>query len=145
MPNFSQQSEDRLAQLDSRLVEILREAIKLTDFTVLCTLRNEADQTTAFNTGHSKTQYPKSKHNRCKRPDGSYDMAKAAAVDIAPYPVVWPDAKNQSTVAYRKSVGRFYRLAGVIETIAARLGHKIKWGGDWDSIFDAPHFELIDG
>ena len=61
------------------------------------------------------------------------------AVDAAPWPIDWQDTKG------------FYHFAGFVRGIAAQLGIKIRWGGDWSNnmnlndqtFFDLVHFELL--
>ena len=60
------------------------------------------------------------------------------AVDVAPYPIDWNDRE------------RFTYFAGYVMGIAAKMGIKLRWGGDWDrdhnlkenSFDDLPHFEI---
>ena len=126
MPSFGHTSEQKLKNLHPKLVLILRQAIKLYDFSVLETHRGIDEQIKLFNEGKSKVK--SSKHN----------LSPAEAVDIAPYPIDWEDTK------------RFYYLAGIIKTLASENGIAIRWGGDWDSdtdfadntFNDLPHFEL---
>jgi peptidoglycan L-alanyl-D-glutamate endopeptidase CwlK len=130
MPSFSERSQLRLATCDERLQRVLNEAIKHVDFSVLCGYRDKPEQERAYQRGLTKVQYPNSKHN-------SYP---SLAVDIAPYPIDWKDAK------------RFYYLAGHVLAIAQMMGVNLRWGGDWDrdddlsdqTFFDLPHFELAD-
>lgn len=127
---FSQKSAERLATCDPRIQEVLNEAIKHVDFTVLCGHRGEAEQNDAFEDGKSKLQWPYSKHNR----------VPSLAVDIAPYPINWANT------------GRFARLAHFILGIAAAKGIKMRWGGDWNKNFetsdetfvDGPHLEVVE-
>jgi len=143
MPQFGKVSEQKIATLHTDLQIILREAIKITDFSVICGLRNEIDQNKAVSDRCSKAEYPKSRHNRSKNVDGTYNFTISDAVDIAPYPIKWPNIQTQTTQTYVKRMGVFYRLAGVILTIAALRGIKIRWGGDFKSFFDGPHFERV--
>lgn len=139
MPQFSARSAERLATCDQRLQDILNEAIKYVDFTVLCGHRNEEDQLEAFMEGKSKVVWPNSKHNGLP----------SKAVDIAPW---FPDVKIDW-----KDIPAFARLAGYIQRIADEKGVKIRWGGDWDGdwrtathdpnergFLDGPHIELVD-
>lgn len=139
MPKFSERSAERLATCDQRLQDILNEAIKYVDFTVLCGHRNEADQLEAVMDGKSKVMWPNSKHNKLP----------SKAVDIAPW---FPDVKIDW-----KDIPAFARLAGYIQHIADSRGVKIRWGGDWDGdwrtsthdpdergFLDGPHIELVD-
>jgi peptidoglycan LD-endopeptidase CwlK len=95
---------------------------KLTDITVLCGFRNQADQEDAWKRGASKLHFPFGKHN--KQPSD--------AVDIAPYPV---DYKNKEAFLllgkYGKQVLEEQELLG-----------KIEWGGDWTTFVDLPHWQL---
>jgi len=143
MATFSKKSKALIDTLHPDLQRVLYEAIKIVDFTVLCGLRNKQDQNKAVSTGNSKLAYPNSKHNRSKCADGSYDYTISDAVDIVPYPVKWPNAKNQTTKEYTQRIGAFFMLAGVMLTVANKLNIKLRWGGNFKSFFDGPHFERI--
>jgi peptidoglycan L-alanyl-D-glutamate endopeptidase CwlK len=56
----------------------------VTDVTVLCGYRGQADQEAAFASGASKVHYPNSRHN----------VKPSAAVDLAPYPIDWKDRER---------------------------------------------------
>ncbi len=130
MPSFSKRSQDALATCHFDLQRILEEAIKITDFTVLCGHRDKVAQMEACKTGRSKLEWPKSRHN----------SVPSQAVDIAPSPLNWSDRE------------RFVYLAGVVKAVAHSLGIKLRWGGDWnengvfsdEAFSDLPHFELLD-
>lgn len=121
MPKFGKRSQKHLGTLDTDLQLILNEAIKYVDFSILCGFRDEEEQNKAFNGGYSKLKFPKSKHNKLP----------SLAVDVAPYPIDWNDAK------------RFYFLSGTIMVVAQQLEIKLIWGGHWQSFKDLPHFELV--
>lgn len=129
MPKFSQRSRDRLKGVHPLLVEVLNEAIKYVDFTVLEGLRDVETQEEYVRTGKSKTM--NSKH--LMQSDGY-----SHAVDIAPFPIDWSNRE------------RFTYLGGYIRAIGHMKGVKITWGGDWDSDFntkdhsfyDGPHFQI---
>ena len=130
MPQFGSKSLERLEQLDPRLVAVLKEAIKLMDFSVLETHRGQFRQDALYEAEPPKTKvrFPNSKHN----------SLPSLAVDIAPYPINWEDTE------------RFAYLAGLIRGIALMQGLVVRWGGDWDSdgevldngFDDRPHFEI---
>jgi peptidoglycan L-alanyl-D-glutamate endopeptidase CwlK len=100
------------------------------DCTIICAFRNQADQEQAYRTGMSKKQWPQSKHNQ----------ENSRAVDVAPWPIDWEDRH------------RFYHFGGYVKAVAAGMGLRIRWGGDWDGDFnfkdqnfhDLPHFELLE-
>lgn len=130
MATFGAQSLVQLRTLDARLQSILVEAIKGTDFTILCGHRGQKAQDAAFSERKSKVKYPNSKHN----------SLPSLAVDVAPYPIDWNDEV------------RFARLIGHIERVAYEQGIKVRVGldfsGDGRSIderfLDFPHVELVD-
>ncbi len=137
MPVFSRQSLGRLNTCDQRLQDILNEAIKIVDITILEGHRGQAKQNEAFASGHSKLKWPNGKHN----------ALPSRAVDIAPY---FPDVKIDW-----KDLIAFGRVMGVIQAIAHSKGVKLRFGLDWDGDFksvdsdpdenfmDAPHVELV--
>jgi peptidoglycan L-alanyl-D-glutamate endopeptidase CwlK len=143
MASFGKKSEERIATLHPDLRKVLRHAIKITDFSVLCGLRSKADQQRAVEQKRSFAKYPESKHNRSLRDDGSWNSEISDAVDLAPYPVLWPGIQDQTTVGYARRLGRFYLLAGVVLACAMIEGVKLRWGGHFKSIFDGPHFERV--
>jgi len=131
MYSFGSTSQERLEQLDIRLQDILKEAIKFYDFTIITGYRNKEEQDKMFNERKSKLKYPKSKHNQ----------NPSKAVDIAPYPIDWNDTN------------RFVYLAAIIQYIAFSKGVKIRWGGNWDmdndiikdqTFNDLLHFEIVE-
>jgi peptidoglycan L-alanyl-D-glutamate endopeptidase CwlK len=122
MPYFSSKSRVQLDTCCASLQLIMDEAIKYYDFSITCGYRGEIDQNKAFNDGKSELKFPHSKHN----------VYPSRAVDIAPYPIDWED------------INRFYKLSGIIETIAQQNNINIRWGGNWNSK-DYVHFELKEG
>ncbi len=129
MPAFGKDSELKLQKLHPDLQKILIHLIKIYDFKILETYRNEEDQNKAFNEGKSKLKYPQSKHNKIP----------SLAVDIAPWPINWNDHES------------FVYMAGMFMGIASELGIKVRWGNDWnknnklndEKFIDSPHFELV--
>ena len=124
MPKFGKKSLAELRGLDSGLVNVLNQAIKHFDFSVIEGMRSLETQTQYVADGVSKTL--KSKHLEGK------------AVDIAPYPIDYDDEE------------RFVYLGGFILGVASQLGVKLRWGLDWDrdtytkdtGFRDAGHFEI---
>ena len=129
MPKFGSRSESALVTVDPDLQLILRDAIRVYDFSALSGYRGRELQTEYYNTGRSKKQYPDSVHN----------TAPSLAVDVAPWPIDWNDSLS------------FARLFGIIEACAFARGFKLRWGGDWDrdggsrdqSFMDIGHLELL--
>lgn len=127
---FGKRSLHHLTTLDPQLQAILREAIRLTDFTIIEGYRSHARQQELLRAGRSQAQPGQSLHNQLP----------SHAVDLAPYPVDWHDRE------------RFCYLAGVIIGIAHIQGVCVRWGADWNrngnhrdtSFVDMPHFELVE-
>ena len=107
MYKFGKRSRNRLKGVDSRLVNVLNELIKIMDVTVIEGLRSAERQEELLAKGATKVKY--SKHMEGK------------AVDIAPYPIDWNDSE------------RFHYMGGMVRGIAKALNLDIRWGGDWNS------------
>lgn len=134
MAKFGETSAKRLSSCHPDLQELFMEVVQEFDCTILCGHRTEAEQDKAVHDGHSKVEFPNSKHN------GEPSMA----VDVAPWNPSAPQVRWNDTAG-------FYYFAGYVKRTAENLGVKIRWGGDWDrdndtqdqSFMDLPHFELI--
>lgn len=122
MAKFGRRSLIELQTLDSRLQEILEEAIKEIDFIILQGFRGQEEQDRAFRKGFSKLKFPESKHNRLP----------SLAVDIAPNPLDWNDYP------------RFTKLGKIVLRIAEEKGVKLLWGRDFKTLKDYPHFEIVE-
>ena len=107
MPRFGKRSKQRLKGVDTKLVNVLNELIKIMDLTIIEGLRSEERQEKLLKEGKTKTKF--SKHIQGK------------AVDLAPYPIDWEDRE------------RFHYMGGMIRGIGKQLNTDIRWGGDWDS------------
>lgn len=130
MYKFSRSSRAALNSSHPKLQQVFEEVIKHWDCTILEGRRDKETQNEYYRTGKSKLQYPNSKHN----------ASPSRAIDAAPYPIDWQD------------IERFRAFGGFVLGVAAALGIKLRWGGDWDgdrsfkdqNFNDLPHFELVD-
>lgn len=126
MPEFSEKSLAQLGTCHPDLQRLFAAVVQHYDCVVLEGQRSVAQQEENVRRGVSKTM------------DSRHLDAPANAVDVAPYPVDWNDTK------------RFYHFGGFVLGVAATMGLKIRWGGDWDgdqtftdqTFHDLPHFEL---
>jgi|TARA_R100000093_G_C1939513_1_gene71579 hypothetical protein len=107
MPRFGKRSKERLKGVDSRLVNILNELVKIMDVTIIEGLRTKERQEELVSQGKSQTKF--SKH------------IEGRAVDLAPYPIDWKDRE------------RFHYMGGMVRGIGKQMGVDVRWGGDWDS------------
>lgn len=110
---------ERMYGVKPQLVAIILGAGVTTDFVVTCGLRTHAEQLEMVAKGASQTM--DSKH------------LTGDAVDLA----VWADGR----VSWDFNL--YVDLAKVVKNVALRHGVPIVWGGDWRSLKDGPHFELI--
>jgi len=132
MPRFGKRSKERLKGVDAKLQNVLNEVVKYFDIAVIEGLRSQERQNELVAQGKSKTKFGK--------------HVEGKAVDIAPYPIDW------------KARDDFHYLGGFVLGMAASMGIKIRWGGDWNasSLFkgqrttkdnnfdDLVHFEILD-
>jgi peptidoglycan LD-endopeptidase CwlK len=138
MPRFGKRSKERLKGVDAKLQNVLNEVVKYFDITIIEGLRSQERQNELVAQGKSKTKFG-------KHVDGK-------AVDIAPYD---PTVKGKIDWNARDD---FHYLGGFMLGMAASMGIKIRWGGDWNasSLFkgqrttkdnnfdDLVHFEILD-
>lgn len=130
MYKFGKRSRSRLKGVDSRLINVLNELIKVMDVTIIEGVRSAETQYKYFLDGKSKLDGKNKKSN--------HQIGRA--VDLAPYPINWKDTN------------RFYYMGGMIRGIAKQLNLKVRWGGDWDSdgqtkdqtFMDLVHIEIKD-
>jgi peptidoglycan L-alanyl-D-glutamate endopeptidase CwlK len=140
MYSFGAKSLSRLNECDEALQAIMFEAILVIDFSILEGHRSEEKQNEMFNTNRSKLNWPDSKHN----------SNPSEAIDIVPYPIIWPDPLAHPE-SWHKHLARFYYLAGIVKGIGSHMGIDLRWGGDWNgnnsftdqNFDDLPHFELL--
>ena len=118
---LSQKSLDKLKGVDEELVRVVKRAIELSsvDFTVIEGVRDVERQKELVAKGYSQTL--KSKHVIGK------------AVDLG----AWVN----NTVSWDKSP--YYKIAEAMKQAAKELNVNIRWGGEFKSFFDGPHFELV--
>ena len=126
MYKFGKRSRERLKGVDTRLINVLNELIKMMDVTIIEGVRTKERQAELLKQGATKVKY--SKHMEGK------------AVDLSPYPIDWENRDG------------FYYMGGMIRGIAKQLGLKVRFGGDWNSdgdtkdnnFDDLVHIEILD-
>ena len=117
MPSFGTKSKKNLTGVNPELIRVLNEAIKRVDFSVIEGIRSLERQQELFRAGKSQTMNSKHLHGN--------------AVDLIPYPFSgWAN------------VDQFKDMALIILEVASQLGVGIRYGGNWTSFSDYPHFEI---
>lgn len=119
--SLSQKSLDKMQGVDSRLVQVVKRAIEITtvDFKVLEGLRTPERQQELLK--QKVTQTLKSKH------------LVGLAVDLG--------ALKGADVSWDKPL--YFEIAKAMKQASKELNIPIRWGGDFKSFFDGPHFELV--
>lgn len=138
MYRFGKQSKKNLATLSREAQEILNEAIKIIDFTIISGYRSPERQLELFKHGRELRNKKWVIIDRKKvvtfcdgvNKKSNHQDKKNPAFDAVPYPIDWRNEK------------RFYMLAGVFKAVAHKLGYKLKWGGEWKGFRDLPHYEV---
>ena len=135
MPEFSNASLRKLETCEADLQTLFKTVIKHRDCTIVSGMRTPEEQNKLYRQGREtpgnivtyKDGYDrKSKHN--------YNPSKA--VDAIPYPVDWTDIEGMKEFgSFVLGVAKMLKEYGAIE-------HDIKWGGDWTSFKDYPHYEI---
>lgn len=131
---FGSSSLARLETCDPQLQLVMRAAIAqgIMDMTVT---EGHRDQET-------QDRYFAEKKSRLKFPNGKHNTYPSKAVDVAPF--------VGGKLSY--DARHCCHMAGIILGIAASLGVKLRWGGNWDQdgepvtdqdFQDLVHFELV--
>lgn len=101
----------------------MNEVIKTYDLTIIWGYRNKALQN-SFHRQGTGLKWPNSKHN----------VKPSEAVDVAPWKNHGIDWENEI---------EFVILAGLILSVAKKLGIELKWGGLFSNLRDYGHYELV--
>lgn len=123
MNRWSKRSKMNLYTCHDDLRELFDRVLIRMDCSVICGYRNEHEQNRLY-PEFTELRYPDSKHN----------TYPSNAVDVIPYvPGVDP----------YKNHGFFLRLACIVFEEAMLMGIEVKWGGNWKSLVDMAHWELV--
>lgn len=130
---FSARSKNNLKTCREELQRIFSRVDELGfECTVIEGHRSQEKQEEYFRAGKSRVHFPQGKHNK----------VPSDAVDVAPY------VKGKLSWDHRHCL----YFAGVVMAVAASLGIKLRWGGNWDmddevitdqDFQDLVHFELV--
>lgn len=120
MNKFGGTSAKRLEQVHPDLQRVMNEAITHSphDFSITEGLRTIERQKELFDSGKSRTM--NSRH------------LSGHAVDIA----VFVDGKVTWDFKFYETVAEHIKVVAILNDVP------IKWGGDWETFRDGPHFEL---
>ena len=124
MFKFSKKSLDMLDGVDPQLKLLATEVLKISPFDITSGYRTVEEQMKMYQNKVSKCDGIK---NKSKHQEGK-------AIDIMVY-----DENGKGTWNEKY----YLQMAGVFKSTANRLNIQIKWGGDFKSIVDMPHYELV--
>ena len=140
--SFGARSREKLKTCHPALMAVMTRALELSpfDLTIIHGWRGEEIQDALYQSGASKTPWPRSKHNHM---EGNLPMS--LAVDVAP----WLPAHQPTPIPW-KDEHLFCVMAGVVFAAATERNVTLRWGGDWDmdrlttdqTFMDWGHFEL---
>lgn len=133
MASFGTKSKERLVTCHPDLQRVFNEVIKIRDCAIITGHRKETEQNEAFSSGNSEVEWPDSDHN----------STPSNAVDVMPYYSNKPHIHwnvHHDPVA----MNELREFAGIVKGVAHVLGVKIKWGGNFKSFFDGPHWALVE-
>lgn len=143
MNSFSSRSMAHYDKLHTDLRRVCDEIIKYRDCSIIDSYRGPVEQQAAFDKGLSRAKPGQSKHN---------DLP-SRAMHLIPFPIPRPpDPKSPEFAQQVQAEWREYAFfAGLVLGVAAMLGIRLRWGGDWnengqtvDNHFnDLHHYELM--
>lgn len=125
---FGERSTEHLLTCHPKLQLLAHAVLRHMNVSCLEGYRSPEKQLEHFEAGRSKVKI------------GKHNVRPSKAIHLAPYPYQESDLRP------------YYYMGGIAKAEAARLGIKIRWGGDWDmdgDVFDQTfndlmHIELLD-
>lgn len=143
MPSLSQESDAMLSTCTQRIQRVMRIVIVYIDYKVIFGHRGPVIQADLFARGLTTIDGVTKKSNHNYKP--------SRAIDVAPWPVLWPDEEDISEKEALHRARRFDVLAGVVLGVSHALDIPMRWGGDWNrnweyndqKFHDLGHFEEL--
>ena len=140
---LSADGESKLATCTQRIQRVMRIVIVHIDYKVIFGHRGVEIQAQLFADGRTTIDGTTKKSNHNYKP--------SRAIDIAPYPVLWPDEEGISETEALHRARRFDVLAGIVMGVGIVHGILLRWGGDWNRnwqyndqrFHDLGHFEEV--
>jgi len=141
MNKYSKTSLERLEGCHPDLQDLFHAVLQKQDHTIISGYRGPQEQNDLYHAGKSQLKYPKSKHN-AKILDRETDelIPGSRAVDALPYDQVVGRMVNGD---HEHDMEKIFSFATLVFETAAELNIKVRWGGNWKSFKDYPHWELM--
>ena len=146
---LSDASIEKMKGVHPKLIELMKKAISNSpyDFKIVQGLRTAEYQNSLYQQGRTKPGKIVTKLDGYNRK--SNHQAKADgyghAVDIA---VCGHYDQNGNYVKYTTDAEMFdnkklVEISRHVKAVAKEMGMEIVWGGDWKTLYDTPHYELV--
>lgn len=146
---LSEASIEKMKGVHPKLIDLMKKAISDSpyDFKIVQGLRTAEYQNSLYQQGRTKPGKIVTKLDGYNRK--SNHQAKADgyghAVDIA---VCGHYDQNGNYVKYTTDAEMFdnkklVEISGHVKAVAKEMGLEIVWGGDWKTLYDTPHYELV--
>nr|DAX95438.1 MAG TPA: L alanyl D glutamate peptidase endolysin [Caudoviricetes sp.] len=146
---LSDASIEKMKGVHPKLIELMKKAIGDSpyDFKIIQGLRTAEYQNSLYQQGRTKPGKIVTKLDGYSRK--SNHQAKSDgyghAVDIA---VCGHYDRNGNYVKYTTDAEMFdnkklVEISGHVKAVAKEMGLEIVWGGDWKTLYDTPHYELV--
>lgn len=141
MSVYSSNSRARLDTCHPNLQRLFESLLEECDHTIISGYRDKEEQNQLVADGKSQLKWPNSKHNTqiLDRTTGKY-LGESRAVDVLPY---CNKTKRMINGDEPGDTVRILRFATRVFQKAAELKIGIRWGGNWTTLKDYPHWELI--
>nr|DAK15456.1 MAG TPA: L alanyl D glutamate peptidase endolysin [Caudoviricetes sp.] len=146
---LSEASIEKMKGVHPKLIELMKKAISNSpyDFKIVQGLRTAEYQNSLYQQGRTKPGKIVTKLDGYNKK--SNHQAKADgyghAVDIA---VCGQYDQNGNYVKYTTDAEMFdnkklVEISRHVKAVAKEMGMEIVWGGDWKTLYDTPHYELV--
>lgn len=146
---LSEASIEKMKGVHPKLIELMKKAISDSpyDFKIVQGLRTAEYQNSLYQQGRTRPGKIVTKLDGYNRK--SNHQAKADgyghAVDIA---VCGQYDQNDNYVKYTTDAEMFdnkklVEISRHVKAVAKEMGMEIVWGGDWKTLYDTPHYELV--
>nr|DAN41019.1 MAG TPA: L alanyl D glutamate peptidase endolysin [Caudoviricetes sp.] len=146
---LSDASIEKMKGVHPKLIELMKKAIGDSpyDFKVVQGLRTAEYQNSLYQQGRTKPGKIVTKldgYNRKSNHQAKSD-GYGHAVDIA---VCGHYDQNGNYVKYTTDTEMFdnkklVEISKHVKAVAKKMGVEIVWGGDWKTLYDTPHYELV--
>lgn len=146
---LSEASIEKMKGVHPKLIELMKKAISDSpyDFKIIQGLRTAAYQNELYQQGRTKPGkivtkldgYNKKSNHQAKA-DG---YGHAVDIAVCGYYDGNGNYVKCTTDAEMFDNKKLVEISGHVKAVAKEIGMEIVWGGDWKTLYDTPHYELV--